>query len=73
LTDVTPHIVLEATGHYSKPLVNFFEAQGYPVVLLSGAYPYQKKRSLRKVKTDSIDALTVISSFIGWRCHLDLL
>ena len=51
-----PHVVLEATGNYSKPIVSYFESNGYPVVILNPISTHiQKKKAIRKVKTDPID------------------
>jgi len=63
-TGKRPHIVLEATGNYSKPLVSFFSAKGYPVVVLNPLLTHQlKKKATRKVKTDPIDALRIAQAF----------
>jgi len=51
-----PHVVLEATGNLSKPIVSYFESNGYPVVILNPISTHiQKKKTIRKVKTDPID------------------
>lgn len=54
---VKPAIVMEATGHYNKILFNFFERSGYGVIVVN---PIQtdsiKNLSVRKVKTDKVDA-----------------
>lgn len=53
---VKPHVVLEATGNYSKPIVSYFESNGYPVVILNPISTHMhKKKVIRKVKTDPID------------------
>lgn len=53
---IKPHVVLEATGNLSKPIVSYFESNGYPVVILNPISTHiQKKKSIRKVKTDPID------------------
>ncbi|WP_373231372.1 transposase [Cohnella sp.] len=68
MTQQRPHVVLEATGNYSKPLVSFFSAKGYPVVVLNPLLTHQlKKKATRKVKTDPIDALPKPSI---WRKYL---
>lgn len=55
-TGLKPHVVLEATGNYSKPIVSFFENNGYPVFILNPISTHiQKKKAIRKVKTDPID------------------
>lgn len=59
-----PKVVLEATGNYSKPLVSFFSAHGYSVVLLNPLLPHQlKQKAVRKVKTDPIDAIRIAHVF----------
>lgn len=56
-TGVKPDVVLEATGNYSKPISGFFEKSGYNVVVLNPLLTHQQKaKSIRKVKTDPIDA-----------------
>ena len=63
-TSIQPHVVLEATGIYSKPLVSFFSDRGYPVIVLNPLYTHQlKKRAVRKVKTDPIDAIRIAQAF----------
>lgn len=64
MTHQRPHVVLEATGNYSKPLVSFFSSMGYPVVVLNPLLTHQlKKKATRKVKTDPIDALRIAQAF----------
>lgn len=56
-TGLKPDVVLEATGNYSKPISGFFEQSGYNVVVLNPLQTHQQKaKSIRKVKTDPIDA-----------------
>jgi transposase len=56
-TGVKPEVVLEATGNFSKPISGFFEKSGYNVVVLNPLQTHQQKaKSIRKVKTDPIDA-----------------
>ncbi len=54
----SPTMVLESTGHYHVPIVRFLEEHGYAYVLLNPLIPHQAKQSasLRKVKTDAVDA-----------------
>ncbi|NHM34115.1 IS110 family transposase, partial [Neobacillus terrae] len=50
-------IVLEATGHYHTPVVQFFEERGYLLIVINPLVSYRaKSSSLRKVKTDVVDA-----------------
>ncbi|TDX49163.1 IS110 family transposase, partial [Orenia marismortui] len=51
-----PTVVLEATGNFSKPIKYSFMKAGYKVVELNPIQTHkQKKRTIRKVKTDPID------------------
>ncbi|MBS4214808.1 IS110 family transposase [Neobacillus rhizophilus] len=57
LTGVKPPIVLEATGHYHTPVVQYFEDRNYLLIIVNPLISYRaKSSSLRKVKTDIIDA-----------------
>ncbi len=57
LTRVKPPIVLEAKGHYHTPVVQFFEDRNYLLIIVNPLISYRaKSSSLRKVKTDIIDA-----------------
>ncbi len=57
LTGVKPPIVLEATGHYHSPVVQYFEDRDYLLIIINPLISYRaKSSSLRKVKTDKIDA-----------------
>ncbi len=52
-----PPIVLESTGHYHTPVVQYFEERGYLLIIINPLISYRAKSSnLRKVKTDLIDA-----------------
>jgi transposase len=52
-----PTIILESTGHYHAPIIQFLEEQNYLYIMVNPLLSYQvKKSSLRKVKTDAIDA-----------------
>jgi len=55
-TGIEPKVVMEATGNFSKPLKRFFSKNGYQVVELNPILTHkQKRKSIRKVKTDPID------------------
>lgn len=55
-----PKVVLEATGNYSKPFASFFSSHGFSVILLNPLLTHQlKKKAVRKMKTDSIDAIGI--------------
>ncbi|WP_042348638.1 IS110 family transposase, partial [Bacillus massiliigorillae] len=52
-----PSIVLESTGHYHLPIVQYFEKRNYLLIIVNPLISYKaKSSSLRKVKTDVIDA-----------------
>src|SRR3954452_3533228 len=52
-----PTVILESTGHYHPPIIQFLEEQNYLYIMVKPLLSYQaKKSSLRKVKTDAIDA-----------------
>ncbi|WP_256358585.1 IS110 family transposase, partial [Bacillus sp. sid0103] len=56
-TGVKPPLVLESTGHYHIPVVQYFEEKGYLLIIINPLISYRaKSSSLRKVKTDVIDA-----------------
>lgn len=57
LTGIRPPVVLESTGHYHTPVVQYFEERGYLLIIVNPLISYRaKSSSLRKVKTDLIDA-----------------
>ncbi|MEH7306355.1 IS110 family transposase [Neobacillus drentensis] len=57
LTGIKPPIILEATGHYHTPVVQYFEDRDYLLIIVNPLISYRAKSSnLRKVKTDIIDA-----------------
>ncbi len=56
-TGKRPQVVLEATGNYSKPIINFFQEANYQVIVLNPLETHQQKaKTIRKVKTDPVDA-----------------
>ena len=56
-TSVKPTIILEATGHYQAPVIQFLEKYNYLYIMINPLLSHQsKKTSLRKVKTDAMDA-----------------
>lgn len=56
-TGAFPSVVLEATGNYSKPIAAYFMSHGYDVVILNPLQTHElKKKTIRKVKTDPVDA-----------------
>jgi transposase len=51
-----PRVVLESTGNFSKPLKYSFMKGGYEVIELNPIQTHkEKKRNIRKIKTDPID------------------
>ena len=64
LTGERPQIILEATGNYSKPITHSFQEAGYSVIVLNPIQTHQqKRRSIRKVKTDPVDAKRIAEIF----------
>lgn len=56
LTGISPNVVLEATGNYSKPITSYFVKHGYDVIILNPLQTHElKRKTIRKVKTDPID------------------
>ncbi|WP_144481373.1 transposase, partial [Cytobacillus oceanisediminis] len=52
-----PPVILEATGHYQTSVVQYLEERGYLLIIINPLISYKaKSSSLRKVKTDAIDA-----------------
>ena len=56
-TGIQPSVILEATGHYHAPVVQFLEEHNYLLIIVNPLISHRaKSSSLRKVKTDAIDA-----------------
>jgi transposase len=52
-----PAVILESTGHYHTPIIQCLEENQYLYILVNPIISHQsKKTSLRKVKTDAVDA-----------------
>jgi len=52
-----PEIIMEATGNYSKPIAQSLFEEGYSVITVNPLETHeQKRRSIRKIKTDKIDS-----------------
>lgn len=50
-------VVLESTGHYQAPIVQFLDDHNYLYIMVNPLISHRaKSSSLRKVKTDAIDA-----------------
>ena len=63
-TKVEPTVILESTGHYHTPVIQFLDEQNYVYILVNPLLSYNaKKSSLRKVKTDKIDAFRLCELF----------
>jgi transposase len=57
ITGLQPSVVLEASGHYHAPVVQFLEEHQYLLIIVNPLISHRaKSSSLRKVKTDAIDA-----------------
>ena len=58
---------LEATGHYSCNLLRFLLDHGLPTYLLNPLHTnlYRKSRSLRKTKTDRVDARNIAAMLLS--------
>lgn len=52
-----PTLILEATGHYQSPVVQFLEEHHYLYIVINPLISNRlRKSNLRKVKTDAADA-----------------
>lgn len=56
-------IGLEATGHYSNNIAEFFLNKNFPIFIMNPLHTnlYRKSQSFRKTKTDKLDTLTICS------------
>jgi len=63
-TGKKPPLILEATGHYQTPVVQYLEERGYLLIIINPLISYKaKSSSLRKVKTDAVDAYHLCELF----------
>ncbi|MFJ7994828.1 IS110 family transposase [Peribacillus frigoritolerans] len=70
VTGQMPMVILESTGHYHTPVIQYLEEQGILYILLNPIISYQaKKTSLRKVKTDAIDAYQLCVLYYKGESH----
>ena len=54
---IRPSIVMEATGHYHSPVVQFLDEQQYLYIVINPLISHNaKKTNLRRLKTDAADA-----------------
>ena len=68
MDDVTKvKVGLEATGHYSYNLLRFLLDKGLPTYVINPLHTnlYRKSLSLRKTKTDKVDAHTIASMIMS--------
>ncbi|GAB4275312.1 IS110 family RNA-guided transposase [Thermincola ferriacetica] len=57
LTHKKPEVILESTGNYSRAITQNLMEAGYSVIALNPLETHeQKRRAIRKVKTDKVDA-----------------
>ena len=58
---------LEATGHYSDNILNFLSNKGFRIYLINPLHTslYRKGQSLRKTKTDKLDARVITTMLIS--------
>lgn len=57
LTGQQPPVVLESTGHYHIPVVQYLDERLYLLIIVNPLITHKaKSSSLRKVKTDAVDA-----------------
>ncbi|QQE79728.1 transposase [Alicyclobacillus sp. SO9] len=61
---LAPTVILESTGHYHVPIVRFLDEAQYVYIVVNPLISHQaKKSSLRKVKTDAMDAYRLCELF----------
>src|SRR3954471_5871312 len=59
-----PSVVLESTGHYHFPVIQYLEEQNYVYIVVNPLISHRaKSSSLRKVKTDAVDAYCLCELF----------
>jgi len=65
--DDTLRVGLEATGHYSYNILSFLLNRGLPAYVINPLHTnlYRKSLSLRKTKTDRIDARTIAAMLMS--------
>jgi len=57
ITNTKPVLIMESTGHYHSPVMQFLDNLNYIYIVINPLISYRaKSTSLRKVKTDAIDA-----------------
>ncbi len=59
-----PTVILESTGHYHSPVIQFLEEKKYVYIIVNPLISHRAQSSrLRKVKTDAIDAYHLCELF----------
>ncbi|NQX60601.1 IS110 family transposase [Paenibacillus qinlingensis] len=62
--EMPPTIVMEATGHYHSPVVQYLDEQQYLYIIINPLISHEaKKTNLRRVKTDAADAYQLWTLF----------
>ena len=62
--DHQPTVILESTGHYHTPIIQFLEEHQYVYIIVNPLISHRaKSSSLRKVKTDAVDAYHLCELF----------
>ncbi len=58
---------LEATGHYSYNILGYLLDKGFPTYVINPLHTnlYRKSLSLRKTKTDKVDARTIAAMLLS--------
>lgn len=73
VTGERPQVILESTGNYSKPITYCLQQAGYSVIVLNPIQTHQqKRRSIRKVKTDPVDAKRIAELFYLQKFQVNL-
>lgn len=61
MTGQMPMVILESTGHYHSPVIQYLEEHEVLYILLNPIISYQAKRSsLRKVKTTQLMRISCV-------------
>ena len=64
MAGASPTVIFESTGHYHTPITQFLEEHQFVYILVNPLIAHQaKKSSLRKVKTDALDAYRLCELF----------
>ena len=64
MAGASPTVIFESTGHYHTPISQFLEEHQFVYILVNPLIAHQaKKSSLRKVKTDTLDAYRLCELF----------